>query len=161
MTVSADEFKSVMSRVAATVTVVTANGDDAPVGLTVSAFMSVSADPAIVLVCVDKSTASLHGMLDADGFTVNIMPESAGEEAMLFATHGADKFGSSRWHDAGVSDAGPVLESALAHLECITSDRHDVGDHWVIYGRVVSTGIADTDASPLVWHDRGFAGITR
>ncbi len=127
--------------------------------MTVSAFMSVSADPAIVLVCVDKSTASLQPMLDAEGFTVNVMPEGTDAEAMLFATHGADKFGESEWRDAATSQAGPVLESSLAHLECITTDRHEVGDHWVIYGAVVSSGVKDPDSPPLIWHNRGFVRI--
>jgi len=165
MTVTADEFKNVMSRVAATATIVTARGDESPVGLTVSAFMSVSADPPIVLVCVDKSTASLRGMLDAEGFTVNIMPESARDEAMLFATHGADKFGESQWSDAAVPQAGPVLGSALAHLECTTIDRHEVGDHWVIYGRVdaaatAEPAVGEAAVAPLIWHNRGFAKLT-
>lgn len=159
MTVTADEFKNVMSRVAATITIVTATGDDGPVGLTVSAFMSVSADPPIVLVCIDKSTESLQGMLDAEGFTVNVMPESAGDEAMLFATHGADKFGESQWSDAAVAQAGPVLGSALAHLECTTIDRREVGDHWVIYAQVEAAAAGEV-AAPLIWHDRGFAKLT-
>ena len=159
MTVTADEFKNVMSTVAATVTVVTARGEEAPIGLTVSAFMSVSADPPIVLVCVDKSTASLDGMLAAEGFTVNIMPESAGDEAMLFATHGADKFGESQWSDAAVPHAGPVLASATGHLECEAVDRHEVGDHWVIYGQVEAVATAEAAEAPLVWHNRSFARL--
>ncbi|MEN8041356.1 MAG: flavin reductase family protein [Actinomycetota bacterium] len=159
MVVEAAEFKGVMSRVAATVTIVTARGDEEPIGLTVSAFMSVSADPAIVLVCVDKNTGSLEGMLAADGFTVNVMPEGTEDEAMRFATPGADKFGGSEWREASTAQAGPVLSSAFAHLECVTVDRHEVGDHWVIYGEVVSTAITDHDAPPLVWHGRGFVKV--
>jgi flavin reductase (DIM6/NTAB) family NADH-FMN oxidoreductase RutF len=159
MTVSAEEFKNVMSRVAATVTVVTAPGDEGPVGLTVSAFMSVSADPAIVLVCVDKSISSLQPMLDAEGFTVNVMPEGTEDEAMRFATHGADKFGPSDWSDPATPGAGPVLANALARLECVTIDRAEMGDHWVIYGEVHATDIADPDTAPLVWLDRGFVRV--
>lgn len=158
MTVTANEFKDVMSKVAATVTIVTAKGEGEPIGLTVSAFMSVSVDPAIVLVCVDKSTASLQGMLDVDGFTVNIMPEGTDDEAMLFATHGADKFGGTQWHASQSSEAGPVLASAMAHLECVTIDRHEMGDHWVLYGQV-SALVASDDGPPLVWHNRGFAKL--
>lgn len=106
-------------------------------------------------------------MLDAEGFTVNIMPESAGDEAMLFATHGADKFGASQWSDADVPQAGPVLASALAHLECTTIDRTEVGDHWVIYGRVDATAAdaagaeaGEATAAPLIWHGRSFAKLT-
>jgi len=160
MTVTAEEFKGAMSRVAATVTIVTAPGDQGPVGLTVSAFMSVSADPAIVLVCIDKATASLQPMLDADGFTVNVMPEGTEEDSMRFATHGADKFGATEWSEPSTRGAGPVLSSALESLECVTIARTEMGDHWVIYGEVDAITVADPDAAPLVWRGRGFAKVT-
>ncbi|MEA3501695.1 MAG: flavin reductase family protein [Actinomycetota bacterium] len=159
MPISPDELKEVMSLVAATVTVVTADSDDGPVGLTVSSFMSVSADPAIVLVCVAKTTTSQQSMVGAEGFTVNVMPQGTEDEAMLFAKRGADRFGSSRWSDPGTPAAGPVLESAMAHLECVTIDRTEVGDHWVIYGEVLVTKIANRDLVPLVWRGRGFVKI--
>ncbi|GMQ94118.1 MAG: flavin reductase family protein [Acidimicrobiia bacterium] len=161
MTVSAQEFKNVMSRVASTVTVVTAPGAEGPVGLTVSAFMSVSADPAVVLVCLDKSTSSLESMLDAEGFTVNVMPEGTEDEVMLFAARGADKFGNSDWSESTTPGAGPVLANALARLECVTIDRTEMGDHWVLYGEVNATDIADSDTAPLVWLDRGFVKVAK
>lgn len=159
MPVLPDQLKDVMSRVAATVTVVTARSDDGPLGLTVSAFLSVSADPAIILVCIDKATASLRALLDADGFTVNIMPEGTEDEAMLFATHGADKFGISASTDPVTPSAGAVLTDSFAHLECITIDRTEVGDHWVLYGQVEHANVTDTDAVPLVWYGRGFVNL--
>lgn len=159
MTVTAEEFKNVMSRVASTVTVVTAQGEGGPVGLTATAFMSVSAEPAIVLVCIDTSTASLQPMLDASGFTVNLMPEGTEDESMLFATHGADKFGSSEWSEPDIVAAGPVLASAYARLECRTINRTKMGDHWVIYGEVNATAITDPTSAPLVWLGRSFAKL--
>ncbi|RLE16566.1 MAG: flavin reductase [Actinobacteria bacterium] len=159
VTVSAEEFKNVMSRVAATVTIVTAPGDDGPIGLTVSAFMSVSADPAIVLVCVDKATGSLQPMLDADGFTVNVMGEGTEDDAVRFATRGADKFAGSERYEATTPGSGPVLANALAHFECVTIDRTEVGDHWVIYGEVMESVVTDETTPPLVWLDRGFVKI--
>ena len=159
VSVSAEEFKNAMSRFVATVTVVTATGEGGPFGLTVSAFMSVSADPAIVLICVDKTTGSLQPMLDADGFTVNVMPEGTEDVAMHFATRGADKFAGSEWSKAATPAAGPVLTSALSHLECITIDRTEVGDHWVIYGEVMESVVTDGTVSPLVWLDRWFVKI--
>lgn len=161
MTVSAQEFKNVMSRVAATVTIVTASGAEGPVGLTVSAFMSVSADPAIVLVCIDKSTSSLKPMLDAQGFTVNVMPVGTEDEAMLFAAHGTDKFGDSDWSEPETPGAGPVLANALARLECVTIDRNEMGDHWVIYGEVNAADVADSGIAPLVWLGRGFVKLEK
>lgn len=159
MAVSAEEFKNVMSRVASTVTIVTAKSVAGPIGLTVSAFMSVSADPAIVLVAIDKATSSVTPMLDAVGFTVNIMPEGADDEATLFATHGADKFGTTDWSNAGTPAAGPVLENALAYLECVTVNRHESGDHWVLYGELNAATIADSEVSPLVWFDREYVKV--
>ena len=159
MTVPAEQFKNVMARVASTVTIVTAHGEEDSVGLTATAFISVSADPAIVLVCIDKSTASLQPMLDADGFTVNLMPEGSEDLAMLFAKHGADKFGGSEWSEPETPDAGPILSDAYARLECTTIDRTEMGDHWVIYGEVNAADVFDAKAVPLVWLGRGFAKV--
>lgn len=159
MPVSAEEFKEVASRVASTVTVVTANGRDGLVGLTMTAFMAISADPAIVLVSVEKGTTSLQPMLDAEGFTVNVMPQGAEVETMHFSARGVDRFGLSTWSDADNPVAGPVLESAMAHLECSTIDRTEVGDHWVIYGEVLETQMSRDDLIPLVWCGRSFVTL--
>lgn len=159
MPVSAEEFKEVASRIASTVTVVTTNGEAGPVGLTVTAFMTVSADPAIVLVSLEKGTTSLQPMLDAEGFTVNVMPQGAEDETVRFSARGVDRFGLSMWSEAGTSAAGPVLESAMAHFECVTIDRTEVGDHWVIYGEVRAMQISRDDLIPLVWRGRGFAKL--
>jgi len=159
MSVSAEEFKDVMSRFAATVTVVTAKSDAGPIGLTVSAFVSVSADPPIVLVCLDKATNSLQAMLNAEGFTVNVMPEGTEDVAMMFATVGTDRFVETAWSEAATLAAGPVLDVALAHLECDVIDRVEVGDHWVIYGEVAAAVVSDRAVTPLVWFDRHFVRV--
>jgi flavin reductase (DIM6/NTAB) family NADH-FMN oxidoreductase RutF len=159
MSVSANELKKVMALVAATVTVVTAKSEGGPVGLTVSSFVSVSADPAIVLVCLEKGASSQQPMIEAEGFTVNVMPQGAEEEAMHFATRGVNRFEISNWREATASVAGPVLESALAHFECVTLERTAVGDHWVVYGEVLATEIGSENLLPLVWRGRGFVNL--
>jgi flavin reductase (DIM6/NTAB) family NADH-FMN oxidoreductase RutF len=150
-------FKDLMANVAATVTVVTAPSDDGPVGITVSAFTSVSADPPIVLICIDKVAGSLAQMLGAPGFTVNFMPEGTEDTAMVFATRGADKFGAVVWSEPQDDVAGPVLAEAFQVLECKTVERTEVGDHWVIYGQVV--GERGDAAVPLVYFNRNFAKL--
>lgn len=157
--IDGDNFKDMMSRVAATVTIVTATSDEGPVGITVSAFVSVSVDPPVVLVCVDKRAGSLGAFLQAPGYTVNFMPAGSGEDAMVFATPGADKFGSVVNREPSDGVGGPVIESAFGHFECRTIQRTEIGDHWVIYGEVVAFDRASGDALPLVWHDRGFVHI--
>lgn len=157
MSIDPERFKDLMANVASTVTVVTAPSDDGPVGITVSAFTSVSADPPIVLVCIDKATASLEPMLVAGGFTVNFMPEGTRDTAMVFAMRGADKFRSVVWSEPQTPMAGPVLKEAFQVFECETVERTEMGDHWVVYGTVVAehgeTGI------PLIYHNRDFATL--
>lgn len=152
-----EEFKAIMANVASTVTVITANTPTGPVGLTVSAFTSVSADPPIVLVCIDKVIGSLESLLAANGYTVNFMPHDTADIAVLFATKGTDRFGSVAWEPAGTRAAGPVLVDAFQTLECETIQRTEMGDHWVLYGRVV-TGRA-ASGIPLIYLDRRFAEL--
>jgi flavin reductase (DIM6/NTAB) family NADH-FMN oxidoreductase RutF len=157
MSIDPERFKDLMANVPATVTVVTAPTDDGPVGITVSAFTSVSADPPIVLVCIDKFAGSLQQFLDASGFTVNFMPEGAEDSSMVFATRGADKFGTVEWNEPQIPMAGPVLAEAFQVLECETVERTEMGDHWVIYGRVAAEmGEAGT---PLIYFNRDFAKL--
>ena len=154
---NSDLLREVMGRVAATVTVVTAMGADGePAGITVSAFTSVSADPPIVLFCIHDRAESLQVMLDAPGFTVNVLPEGSTDLAMLFATRGADKFGGTARHDPAYGGAGPVLDAAYAHFACRTIDRIEMGDHWVIFGAVESGALNDETVDPLVYLDRAF-----
>jgi len=154
-----DEFKDMMSAVAASVTVVTATVEGEPIGITVSAFTSVSVDPPIVLVCIDKVAASLDAYLAADGFTVNFLPASASRESTLFATKGSDRFDAVAWREPSIDSAGPVLDIAYGTFECETVERLEMGDHWVLFGRVDAGGRTDEDASPLLYYARAYACV--
>ncbi len=157
--IDGDTFKDMMAGVAATVTVVTAFIDDEPLGMTVSAFTSVSVDPPIVLWCIDKVSESLDAMVAADGFTVNFLDDDSSDVAMTFATKGADKFGTVGWTPPTTDVAGPVLGVAFGTFECATIDRIEMGDHWVIFGRVDAGGRTNTGKSPLLYLDRAFAKV--
>ena len=150
-------FTDMMSSLAASVTIVTVDGADGPSGLTVSAFTSVSADPPIVLICIDSRAATLAVLRTAEGFTVNFLPRGAEDVAMLFATRDSDRFGTTTWHSVDVG--GPVLEAAYGHFVCRTVERLEMGDHWVIFGEVVSAERDEEPVAPLVYHDRRFVEI--
>jgi flavin reductase (DIM6/NTAB) family NADH-FMN oxidoreductase RutF len=153
------EFKDMMAAVAASVTVVTATVDGEPIGITVSAFTSVSVDPPIVLACIDKVAASLDAYLAVDGFTVNFLPATATREATMFATKGSERFDAVPWKSPSVSVAGPVLDVAFGSFECTTVERLEMGDHWVIFGRVDAGGRKDELASPLLYYSRAYACV--
>lgn len=148
-----------MSAVAASVTVVTAVAEGEPIGITVSAFTSVSVDPPIVLVCIDKVAASLPAYLAADGFTVNFLPGTASETSTLFATKDSDRFENLSWTWPTIRAAGPVLDVAFGSFQCETVERIEMGDHWVIFGRVDAGGRTDSAASPLLYFSRAYASV--
>ena len=125
-----DAFKDLMSAVAPTVTVVTAYAGGEPIGITVTAFNSVSVDPPIVLVCIDKVAASLEAFLTPDGFTVNFLPSSASTASTLFATK--DSSGSTLSRGASRQSVRRGLYS-MSHSER-SSVRRSSDLRWAIIG---------------------------
>jgi flavin reductase (DIM6/NTAB) family NADH-FMN oxidoreductase RutF len=133
--VSPDEFRRVLSHFATGVTIVTTRDTDGrPTGLTVSAFCSVSLDPPQVLVCVDHKSQSYPALRDRDRFAVNFLGERHEDVSRRFATTRRDKFDGvpHKLSSHGV----PLLEGALAQLECRTVSRHVEGDHTILVALV-------------------------
>jgi flavin reductase ActVB len=133
--VSPDDFRRVLSHFATGVTIVTTrDADGRPTGLTVSAFCSVSLDPPQVLVCVDHKSQSYPSLRDRDHFAVNFLGDRHEDVSRRFATTRLDKFDSvpHKLSSHGV----PLLEGALAQLECRTVSRHVEGDHTILVALV-------------------------
>jgi flavin reductase (DIM6/NTAB) family NADH-FMN oxidoreductase RutF len=146
--ISADDFRKVLSHFASGVTVITTcDADGHPTGLTASAFTSVSLDPPLILVCVAHKSQSYPALLERGRFAVNFLRIGQEDVSRRFATSGLDKFEGvpHRISALGV----PVLTEALAHVECVTVNRHVEGDHTVFIGRVEDSGT--TDAAPLLY----------
>ncbi len=153
-------FLDVMGNVAASVTVVTAMHEGQPYGLTVSAFSSVSRNPPLVLVCIDKGSNSLDALRSSGGFTVNFLAEGADDAAMTFASRADDKFDAVPHRGPRHAVAGPVLaDHAVAYFECSTDQEIDAGDHWVFIGRVLHGEKLD-DRAPLVYWRRAFVPVS-
>lgn len=112
----------------------TCDADGRPTGLTASAFSSVSLDPPLVLVCVDHKSQSYPAMRERGRFAVNILGREQEAVSRRFASSRLDKFDDvpHRITDLGV----PVVEGAIAQLECMTVSMHVEGDHTIFVGRV-------------------------
>jgi flavin reductase (DIM6/NTAB) family NADH-FMN oxidoreductase RutF len=139
--VSATEFRAVLRHFPAGVTVVTTrDGQGRPCGLTASAFTSVSLQPPLVLVCVDRE-ATAYPALEAHGwFAVNVLGKSQEYLARQFAASNADKFAGVAFHEG---QAGlPLLEDVVATLECRVVYRYDGGDHTIFVGQVEGMSIS-------------------
>jgi flavin reductase (DIM6/NTAB) family NADH-FMN oxidoreductase RutF len=148
--ISKDEFRRALGRFASGVTVVTAKDANGKLhGITVSAFCSVSLDPPLILVCIDKNTGSHFALAQTDSFVVNILSDDQQYLSDRFASYLPDKFEAVKYH-LGIDDL-PVLENALVNLECRLVNSHAEGDHTIFVGRIERATVNGGD--PLVyWH---------
>lgn len=143
------EFRKTMGLFATGVTVVTTRTPNGrPHGLTANAFMSVSLDPPLVLVSIDKKTDT-HGYLREAGiFSVNILREDHRHISDKFASKDPNKF-------EGISHAdkhtgAPVLDDALAWIDCRVVDEFEGGDHTLFLGEVMA--IEHLGGKPLLFY---------
>lgn len=126
-----------------------------PVGLTVSAFCSVSAEPPLVLVCVDQGSQTRPAIERSGAFTVNLLAAGRDWIAKLFATKNSDKFAELDWIVPEAA-GGPVLHhDTIAHLVCEVHLQISAGDHQVVVGRVISEAVS-SDMGALLYHRRQF-----
>ncbi len=136
------------------VTIVTAIAAETgePVGFTANSFTSVSLDPPLLLVCLAHTAASYRTFREADSFAVNVLAADQEETAMLFATRGADKFGSTNWHPGEMG--APLIEGCLARFDCAMHQRVTAGDHDILMGRVI--GFSRHEGEALLYHGGAF-----
>lgn len=159
MTIDPDSFRSVLGRFASGITVVTTrDAEQRDVGMTVSAFCSVSLDPPLVQVCVDRA-ASLHAaMLTTTRYGVSILAAEQEALSRRFATaESARRFDGIGYRrgESGVV----LLDDALAHLECRIVASHEAGDHTMFVGEVESA--TARSARPLLYYRGGYAQLER
>jgi flavin reductase (DIM6/NTAB) family NADH-FMN oxidoreductase RutF len=130
----------VLGAFATGVTVVTA-GRDLPHGMTANSFASVSLDPPLILVCVGRDALMHHVLSQQTTFAVSILAADQTEVARYFADKrrpiGPNEFDAVSW-SPGTHSGAPLIDGALAHLECELEHRHDAGDHTIYVGRLVS-----------------------
>lgn len=156
MPVEPQSFKDALRRFAAGVTVVTARtAAGLPVGLTVTAFSSVSLSPPLIQICLGRHTADLAAYSEGGGFVVNILSEDQKDLSNLFAGHAPDRFERTP-HETWDSTV-PVLTGCLANLECRPWRVVEAGDHLLIVGQVERARCAAGDLRPLLHVQGGYA----
>ena len=156
MPVDRDTFVEIMASYPAGVAIVTTlDADGTPRGLTTTAVSSVSAEPPLLLVCVDLTSRTLPALRAGGRFVVNFLREGRSELARLFASKSDDKFDQVEWRPT--ASGMPFLPAdALAWAECVTVHEIEPGDHVVLLGQVEEgAGAADEDA-PLMYYRRSW-----
>ena len=130
---SSDEFRDIIGRFASGVTVITAQHEDQRYGTTASAVSSLSLEPPMLLVCLNRSSSTQQAIAAAGHFAVNILAEGQADEAMRFASKG-DKFAGVNVVEGRTGE--PLLEDALANLECRVVEEVTGGTHSVFLAEV-------------------------
>lgn len=130
------------------VTVVTAQTEGRPVGMTANSFTSVSLDPPLVSWCVAASSANHAAYVAADAYAVHFLGAEHGDMAMRFAGKRGDKFAGLRYRP-GRSGA-PILDGLAPVLDCRVWARYPGGDHTILVGEVV--GLVERVQDPLLFH---------
>jgi len=123
--------------------------------MTVSAFCSVSLQPPLVLICIEKTASVYDALTSAPGFVVNILSAKQEQIARRFSIVDIDRFegvGFSRTQN-GIA----VLDDVLGIIECRKFALHDAGDHTIILGEVEATRAEN--GSPLLYYRGGYAQL--
>jgi flavin reductase (DIM6/NTAB) family NADH-FMN oxidoreductase RutF len=158
MSLDSAEFRRVLGHWASGVAVVTTQqGDGRPCGLTANAISSLSLDPPLVLTCVEK-TADTHDCIVSNRFfAISVLAEDGERLARRFAAPGLDnKFDGVAFREE--STGAPVLEDALAWVDCRLHAQYDGGDHSIFVGHVMAGGARDAGA--LLYYRSGYGRFT-
>jgi len=148
--VGARELRTAMSHFATGVTVVAATVDGEPRGGTANAVASVSLEPPLVLVCLRHGSRTLQALREAGTFALNVLGHGQEGLARRFAEVPiGERFAGLGWKPGG--NGAPLLDGAVATLECAVHEVADGGDHAVVFGRVLAVGHPDRHAEPLVF----------
>jgi flavin reductase (DIM6/NTAB) family NADH-FMN oxidoreductase RutF len=150
-------FRRVLGCHATGIGVVTARTEeDEPVGMAVTSFTSVSLDPPLVAFCPDRKSTTWPQIERAGRFCVNLLAEEQGGACRSFGSTGGDKFAGIDWR---VSQNGvPVIEGALASIECEVHSVLEAGDHFIVLGRVLAMESSD-ERAPLLFFRSGFSKV--
>jgi flavin reductase (DIM6/NTAB) family NADH-FMN oxidoreductase RutF len=150
-------FKAALGSFAASVNVITLwDADGRPLGMTATAFASVSVDPLLILVCVNRSTRTYDRIAESGRFGVNILGSPARDISDHCARPGADKALPAEWLTTRPGWRSPALAGALAFLDCAVDQDVPAGTHAVLIGRVGGIGLSSAAGQhePLL-HFRG------
>ena len=157
MAVRPEDFKDALKDYPSGVTVVTsADSQGNPLGATVSAFTSLSLEPPLVLVCLNRSSRTSAAIASRRAYAIHILDASQATLARRFALDNSEKFEQAAFtiNDAGV----PCLDDCHLRLECTLQDEYSGGDHVILVG-LVDAAYRGEDIEPLVFARRGFYAL--
>jgi 3-hydroxy-9,10-secoandrosta-1,3,5(10)-triene-9,17-dione monooxygenase reductase component len=156
-------FRDVMGRFATGVSVVTAFDDERPQGITVNALSSVSLEPALIMVALDRRRFITPMVRSAGRYAVNVLGSDQQGLSDCFAhapvSPGREAFCGASWHPGPTGL--PLIDGAIATLECTIVETFTAGDHDLFIGRVDSLEQGSPDVEPLLYYRRRYLRVER
>ncbi len=155
MGVDADSYRRALRRFASGVTVVTVGYEGDLHGMTASSFASASLEPPLVLVCLDKASQTRALILEKGSFAVNVLADDQEHVSRSFSRRGTKPF-HELGHRAG-SRGDPLLDGAIATIECTLEQMVETGDHDIFVGEVIACEARD--GTPLLYYDQSYRSL--
>ncbi len=157
MPVEKAEFRRALGHFASAVTVVTSKAADGQIaGITVTAFTSLSLEPPLVLICIDKRARIHDRLVEGGNFAVNMLADDQELISRRFASSDPKQFDEVGYREGATG--APVLNDVLATVECRIVQLLPGGDHTIIVGQVESTHVRE--GKPLLYFRGGYAQMS-
>jgi 3-hydroxy-9,10-secoandrosta-1,3,5(10)-triene-9,17-dione monooxygenase reductase component len=151
-------FRSVLGQFCTGITVITTLHSDVPVGFACQSFAALSLEPPLVLFCPTKVSHTWKAIEETGRFCVNVLHEKQKDVSARFGTKATDKFAGIDWHPSPLGS--PIIDGALAHIDCSVASVHDGGDHLVVFGAVASLSeVPKMKPRPLLFYRGEYTGI--
>lgn len=146
--IAPETFREVLGRFPTGVAVIASAVDGVPIGVAANSLASVSLQPPLVLFCPARSSQTWPQLRRTGGFCINVLSTEAEHLSRAFAVRDADRFAGVRFTPA--LSGRPILDEAIAWVDCELATEYDGGDHTIVLGRVVELGCRDGE--PLIFY---------
>jgi flavin reductase (DIM6/NTAB) family NADH-FMN oxidoreductase RutF len=154
--VQSDLFRRACALFPTGVAVLTTRGlNDTPHGLTINAFCSLSLDPPLVLVAVDRACSVLETFENSGHFAVNFLSSEQRHLSVRFSELPEGRFSGISWIPG--AEGAPLIEGAIGSIECRTKNIIDAGDHRALIGEVIAASVGEGD--PLVFFRSSYSAL--
>jgi len=149
-------FRNVLGKYPTGVCIITAQGEGSPVGMVVGSFTSVSLDPPLVAFLPDKRSTSWGEIRSRGHFCVNILADCHGDLCRKMTGPAGQRFDDVDYHLS--PGRAPILESALAWIDCSIFAVHEAGDHFIVIGEVQAMN-THREGKPLLFFEGGYGAF--
>ncbi|NJM25420.1 MAG: flavin reductase [Bacteroidia bacterium] len=156
-----EQLRRTMRLWASGVVVVSTAYKEQRAGMTVSSFTSVTIDPPVILVCLNKSAYTLKLIRRSRIFAVSVLGEEHKEISQHFArqtpTNVEDRFDNMHAHT--VITGAPILTESIGWLDCEVMNIREMGTHYIVGGKVLATEQREDAGRPLLYYDQNYRRI--